>query len=111
MFALPGNPVSSLVCLTRYVIPSLYQAMGETPSSPERIALASPFEVKPALTYFLPVRVKQDDWGRFWAEPQPTNGSGDFGALNGTDGFLELPPGPQVYAKGFVSRLYRWNRT
>lgn len=111
VFALPGNPVSSLVCLTRYVIPSLYLAMGETPNSPERIALAAQFEVKPALTYFLPVRVEQDDWGRFWAEPRPTNGSGDFGALSGTDGFLELPPGPQVYAKGFVSRLYRWNRT
>ena len=111
VFALPGNPVSSLVCLTRYVIPGLYQAMGETTLPPERIALAAEFEVKPALTYFLPVRVVQDDWGRFWAEPRPTNGSGDFSSLGGTDGFLELPPGPQVYAKGFVSRLHRWNRT
>ena len=29
VFALPGNPVSTLVCLTRYVLPALRQAMQE----------------------------------------------------------------------------------
>ena len=62
----------------------------------------------PPLTHFLPVRLEQDDWGRAWAVPVPTNGSGDFTALAGTDGFVELPPGPNTYAKGFVTRLYRW---
>lgn len=110
VFALPGNPVSSLVCLARYVVPGIYRAMGETTLPSERIALAAEVEVKPALTFFLPVRISQDDWGRSWAEPRPTNGSGDFTSLAGTDGFLELPPGPQVYPKGFVTRLHRWNR-
>ena len=32
----------------------------------------------------------------------------DCSALAGTDGFVELPPGPNTYAKGFVTRLYRW---
>ena len=49
-----------------------------------------------------------DDWGRTWADPCPTNGSGDFTALAGTDGFVELPPGPNTYLKGFVTLLYRW---
>ena len=31
VFALPGNPVSTLVCLARYVLPALYAAMGRTP--------------------------------------------------------------------------------
>ncbi|MGA1376374.1 MAG: molybdopterin molybdenumtransferase MoeA, partial [Steroidobacteraceae bacterium] len=43
-----------------------------------------------------------------WAHPCPTNGSGDFTSLTGTDGFVELPPGPNTYAKGFVTRLCRW---
>lgn len=110
VFALPGNPVSSLVCLTRYVIPGLYRAMGESLPTGERIALATEVEVKPSLSFFLPVRITQDDWGRSWAEPRPTNGSGDFTSLRGTDGFLELPPGPNVYPKGFVTRLHRWTR-
>jgi molybdopterin molybdotransferase len=108
VFALPGNPVSTLVCLARYVIPSLFAAMGETPRPPEKIALSAPVNVSTALAFFLPVRVEVDDWGRAWATPSPTNGSGDFTALAGTDGFVELPPGPNAYPKGFVTRLYRW---
>jgi molybdopterin molybdotransferase len=109
VFALPGNPVSTLVCLTRYVLPALYASLGQSPAAPiEKIALGAPATVNPPLTFFLPVRVEVDDWGRAWAMPRPTNGSGDFTALAGTDGFVELPPGPNTYPKGFVTRLHRW---
>ncbi len=33
---------------------------------------------------------------------------GDFLSLAGTDGFVELPPGPNTYPKGFVATVYRW---
>jgi molybdopterin molybdotransferase len=108
VFALPGNPVSTLVCLTRYVMPALFAAMGQARAPVEKIALAAPFKVEPALAFFLPVKVEIDEWGRAWANPVVTNGSGDFTALRGTDGFVELPPGPNTFAKGFVTRLYRW---
>jgi molybdopterin molybdotransferase len=108
VFALPGNPVSSIVCLTRFVLPALYTAMGRTRPVPEKMALGGPVNVGTSLTFFMPVRVEVDDWGRAWAVPKPTNGSGDFTALAGTDGFVELPPGPNVYPKGFVTRLHRW---
>jgi molybdopterin molybdotransferase len=108
VFALPGNPVSTLVCLARYVIPALYAAMGQSSRAAEKIALASPVNVSVALAFFMAVRVEVDDWGRAWAAPAPTNGSGDFVALAGADGFVELPPGPNTYPKGFVTRLYRW---
>ena len=108
VFGLPGNPVSTLVCLTRYVLPALDQAMGLKPAAAEKIALAAAVEHAPPLTGFLPVKLEIDDWGRPWATPRPTNGSGDFTALVGTDGFVELPPGPNTYAKGFVTRLHRW---
>lgn len=109
VFALPGNPVSTLVCLARYVLPALYAAMGETPPrAPERIALAAAVEVRAALAFFMPVKIMIDDWGRPWAEPRTTNGSGDYAALTGTDGVVELPPGPHTHPKGFVARLHRW---
>jgi len=109
VFALPGNPVSTLVCLRRYVIPALFASLGQAPTvHPEKIALGAAVTVTPALTYFMPVRLDLDDWGRPWAVPQPTNGSGDFTALAGSDGFVELPPGPNTYAKGFITRLHRW---
>jgi molybdopterin molybdotransferase len=109
VFALPGNPVSTLLCLRRYVVPALFASLGQAPmAQPEKIALAAAVTVTPALTFFMPVRVELDDWGRPWAVPQPTNGSGDFTALAGSDGFVELPPGPNTYAKGFITRLHRW---
>ncbi len=109
VFALPGNPVSTLVCLARYVLPALRAAMGQKSASEERrIALAAPVEVKAPLTLFMPVKLQTDDWGRSFAAPCPTNGSGDFTALAGTDGFVELPPGPNTFPKGFVTRFFRW---
>jgi molybdopterin molybdotransferase len=108
VFALPGNPVSTLVCLARYVLPALRAAMGARETPPERIALAAPVEVKPPLACFMPVRISIDDWGRPWAQPRPTQGSGDFISLAGTDGFVELPPGPNTFPKGFVTSCCRW---
>jgi molybdopterin molybdotransferase len=108
VFALPGNPVSTLVCVARYVMPALFAMMGATPREPRKIALGGPVTVKQSLAFFMPVRIETDDSGRAWAMPRPTNGSGDFTALAGTDGFAELPPGPNTYPKGFVTRLHRW---
>ena len=108
VFGLPGNPVSTLVCLIRYVIPAIAAAMGTKREVPERFALAAAVTYETPLTYFLPVTIEHDDWGRPWAHPHPTNGSGDFLSLANTDGFVELPPGPNTYAKGFVTSVYRW---
>jgi molybdopterin molybdotransferase len=109
VFALPGNPVSTLVCLARYVIPAIDRAMGvREPHNGEKIALAGPVTQTAPLAGFLPVTVETDEWGRPWARTVSHNGSGDFAALAGTHGFVELPPGPNTYPKGFVTRLYRW---
>lgn len=108
VFGLPGNPVSTAVCVSRYVLPALAASQGQSAGRPERMALGAPVTVTPPLTFFVPVRVEIDDWGRGWALPMPINDSGDLTALAGTDGFVELPPGPNTYPKGFVTRLHRW---
>jgi molybdopterin molybdotransferase len=108
VFGLPGNPVSTLVCLIRYVIPAIAEAMGTRRVHPERLALAEAVAVNHELTYFLPVIIHNDEWGRPWANPRPTNGAKDFLSLAGTDGFVELPPGPNTYPKGFVTSVFRW---
>ena len=108
VFGLPGNPVSTLICLARFVIPAIVAAMGTRRPPLERIGLARSVTFDLPLAYFLPVAVEIDEWGRPWAGPRPTNTSGDFLSLIGTDGFVELPPGPMTYPKGFVATLYRW---
>ena len=108
VFALPGNPVSVLVCLARYVIPALGRMVGLPARAPPRVALARDFTFEKRLTCFLPVTLGYDQQGRTLAEPRPTGGSGDFIALAGTDGFIELPPGPATHAAGLAVPFYRW---
>jgi len=106
VFALPGNPVSALVCFTRYVMPAVAHALGAK-RSVEQVNLASPVEFKPALTYFLPVKLEYNEWGMA-AIPAPTNTSGDFASLAGTAGFVELPKDVQNFPRGYTAPLYRW---
>ena len=108
VFGLPGNPVSSLVCLVRYVVPGLQALAGLAPRPPEPVALGAPFRVKPALWYFLPVQLDSSPALGTVALPRVTQGSGDFVSLLGSDGFIELPPGPAEFAAGHVAPLYRW---
>lgn len=108
VFGLPGNPVSSLVCLVRYVVPALQAAAGLVARPVEPVALGAAFRVKPALWYFLPVQLDSNPSLGTVALPRPTGGSGDFISLLGTDGFVELPPGPAEYPAGHVAPLHRW---
>jgi len=108
VFGLPGNPVSALVCLIRYVVPGLLAMMGARPLAAETVPLGAPFRLKPAMTFFLPVQVERSALQGVVAMPRPTRGSGDFISLLGTDGFIELPPGPADYPAGHVAPLHRW---
>jgi molybdopterin molybdotransferase len=107
VYALPGNPVSTLVCLGRYVFAGLEASVGLASEPPELVALAEHFEVKPALTMFVPVQLAFEP-GRRQAALRPTRGSGDFTSLIGTDGFVELPVGPVAVAVGTPVALYSW---
>jgi len=108
VFGLPGNPVSALVCLVRYVMPGLLAMMGSRGLPVESVPLGAPFRVKPALWYFLPVQLERSALQGVVAMPRPTRGSGDFVSLLGTDGFVELPPGPAEYPVGHLAPVYRW---
>ena len=108
VFGLAGNPVSTLVCLIRYVVPAVASAMGRRAAPQEHIALAAPANIRRAVSYFLPIQIQQDQMGRSAAIPRRPNGPGDFLALTGTDGFLELPPNIEPFPEGYVASLYRW---
>jgi len=108
VFALPGNPVSTLVCCRQYVIPALAQASLQGPAAPVYAALTEHFSFKPALTCFLPVRLKPDPQGVLRATPVATNTSGDFAALSGTAGYVELALNESEFAAGSVWPFHAW---
>lgn len=108
VFALPGNPVSALVCCRQYVIPALDAAAGLRQAAPEFASLSQDVSFKPQLTCFLPVRLVSSVGGPVLAMPVNTNTSGDFAALSGTDGYVELPLEQTDFPTGTAVRLYRW---
>jgi molybdopterin molybdotransferase len=108
IFALPGNPVSTLVCATRYLLPALRQAAGLAEPPPELVELTAPVDASPTLTLFIPVSLSSSERGTLLAAPRPTNTSGDFVGLAGTDGFVQLAAKNGSYPPGTVARLFRW---
>ena len=108
VFALPGNPVSTLLCMTRYVLPAFRYAAGLTPSAPETAVLGKDVVGPEHWTYFVPVKIRWSADGTEVAEPRPTNTSGDFATLADTDGFVELSPGQARRPAGTTGRIYRW---
>jgi molybdopterin molybdotransferase len=110
VFALPGNPVSTLVCCRQYVLPALFAASGRTLEPRLHAVLSATFTFEPKLTCFLPVRLSSRDDGVVVATPAPTNTSGDFTSLSGTAGYVELAQEQNVFAAGLSVPLHLWDR-
>ena len=111
VFALPGNPVSVVACLYRYVLPFLDRAMGTPTAAPMSATLAEDVAFGPRLALFLPVRLATDR-GQLRARPVLTGGSGDFLSLVGTDGMAcfdsEADVATDKFDAGAVVRVVPW---
>jgi molybdopterin molybdotransferase len=101
VFGLPGNPVSALVCLHRYVIPALRQWSGEVTAAPQVRKVLGEFTRPQGLTLFLPVA----DCGDGTAQGLPTANSGDFAGLLGSTGFVEVD---ERFAAHSSARYFPW---
>lgn len=108
VFALPGNPVSSLVCLVRYVAPAIRRSMGESNEKQTRVQISESIEFAPDLTCFMPVELRFNNQGQMHAVPKPTNTSGDFVSLAGTDGIIELRRGQDEFPPGYAAPFFPW---
>ena len=109
VFALPGNPLSTLTCFHRYVVPALEQMLGLKDSLPQWAVLDQPYTFRPPLMCFLPVIAGASDTGLVSASPHPAKNSGDFASIVPTTGFVELPAEDRDdFPEGYVARYYRW---
>ena len=109
VFALPGNPVSTLVCCRQYVLPALFDASGRKRRKDEWAVLTEDVTFKADLTCFMPVTLQSDVDGTLRVRPVSTNTSGDFTALGGTDGYVELARERSYFPQGSPVPLHRWN--
>lgn len=108
VFAFPGNPVSSFMCLHRYFLPWLRASQGLQAIENQYAALAEDYVFKPDLTYFLQVKLAAGQDGRLLATPVTGQGSGDLANLVDSDAFLELPLERQEFKAGEAFHLWRF---
>lgn len=106
VFALPGNPVSTIVCFYRYVVNYLKLSLGYKLNQ-DYINLAEEYNFIPAMTCFLPVKVKNEK-GILKGYPIQTNTSGDYASLVHSDGFIELKADETVFPLGYTAPFYSW---
>ncbi|MEO8764124.1 MAG: molybdopterin molybdotransferase MoeA, partial [Ginsengibacter sp.] len=106
VFALPGNPVSTFLCLHRYFLPWLKTSMGMPAMKSICAILNQDVSFKPPLQYFLQVKLNTNEDGNLVATPVEGNGSGDFANLIEANAFMELPLEQNNFAKGAVFRVW-----
>lgn len=104
VFGLPGNPVSTMLGLYRYVLPYIDKIENRVLPKPQFAILAEDFKFDRQLTYFLSVNVVNKK-GKLMAKPVPGHGSGDFANLLDCNAFLELPEEKQNFLVGSVYPL------
>jgi molybdopterin molybdotransferase len=113
IFALPGNPVSSLVCFLRYVLPRL-RSWGEARNaggsfaSSHVLPLVSHVEAREGYTLFLPALLEARADGSAGVRLRKSRGSGDFAGLHPSDGIVELPAGAGGLPAGTPVRFLPW---
>ena len=107
VFALPGNPASVLVCLYRYVLPGLREAMGGAPEPALKAMLEEEAPAPGTLTQFRPVTLRTMESGALGAAFVTNQGSGDFTGWARCDGFVELAAGESL-PKGTPVPVYLW---
>ncbi len=101
IFALPGNPVSSFVCVYVYLRFWLKRSLG-IKDVPIFVELKNDVAFRPDLVYFLEAKLESRADGTLVADPVKGNGSGDFVNLVRTDGFLVLPQNKREFKQGEV---------
>lgn len=103
VFALPGNPVSTLVGVHRYIRPWLLKQLGYK-NRPSSVRIGGEFSSHPSLTLFRPARIDTDGA----VVSVPINNSGDYSALTQSDGFVQLPPSENHSTESLAVPFYPW---
>ena len=106
IFGLPGNPVSALICMRRYVSTAIEGSLvpGEYPTA----SLSEDIPFEKDFSLFCPVKTLLTRGSTLKAHPLSLNGSGDFAGLGKSDGFLQLPSHKSLYKKGETYPYFTW---
>jgi len=89
VFALPGNPASSLLCFKKYFESWLMLCLRQEPNI-IKVKLRNSYTFNPQLVYFAQAKLIKNQNG-YVVDIFTGNGSGDLANFASIDGFVELP--------------------
>jgi molybdopterin molybdotransferase len=108
IFGLPGNPLSSHFCFSRYVRPAARKMMGQPPLSAVYSGrLSEPLRVKSARTLFVLARATEAGGGAWSLRPLLGQGSADIFASAGANAYIRLPVGDHDLPAG-ATQEFLW---
>jgi len=101
VFGLPGNPVSSMVCVEEFVAPALRCMMGNMRLYRRTLSarLANPIKHQPGRTEFVRVQLARDEAG-YSASATGTQSSGVLLSMARADGLMIVPAASTGLAAG-----------
>ena len=102
VFAFPGNPVSSFMCMQVYFKHWLNESLQANKKPTPKAKLTQEVQFNPDLTYFLEVNLGYSEKGELLATPVKGNGSGDLANLVDAEAFIQLPRGKDKFLQGEV---------
>ncbi|MDR0576607.1 MAG: molybdopterin molybdotransferase MoeA [Candidatus Accumulibacter sp.] len=107
VFALPGNPVSSMVCFEQFVLPALRAFMGHSRLFRRDVTatLAHAVKHKPGRTEFVRVTLRRGADGGLTASSTGMQSSGNLCSMAQADGLLIVPADCDGLAAGAAARV------
>jgi molybdopterin molybdotransferase len=111
VFAFPGNPVSSFMCMQTYLKSWLEMSTQADQEEQPFAKLVDDVVFKPDLTYFMVVSTSFSGKGEILAKPKMGHGSGDLANLVDGDAFMEIPRGKDSFKAGEVYPIFSYRDT
>lgn len=111
VFALPGNPVSALVCFARYALPHLRRwgrPRVDAAASPLVLPILDAVEVQAKVALLLPAEIVPGPEGGSGLRLRKGSGSGNYLGLLPSDGIAEVPTGNVPLPRGTPLPFYPW---
>ncbi len=108
VFAFPGNPISTYLCVHKYFLHWLGACHQVAYNRHAYAELVEDVHFKPSLTYFQQVSLTSHPDGRLMATPSPSNGSGDLASITRADAFIELPEDQVIFKAGECYSVIRF---
>lgn len=111
IFALPGSPMASLICMRKYVLSSIhmYLAGVHYEHSRHQVVLASDIRPHRDSTLFIPVALKASDRGDIVAVACQSSHINDYTCLAASSGFIEVKPGTELVRFDELVKFYPWD--